>query len=99
MVRRDGVDGVAAGVVLVVGHQQLVSPLKPETAKNGVDAGGRVGNEHEVVGTSSQEPRQNPARLIELPEIVVIEEDQRLAFDLESDARLLVEHRLRSRAE
>ena len=77
----DGIDGVAAGVVLVVGHQQLGSRLQPEATKDRVDAGGRRHIECEIVCPCSKETRQNGARLIELSQVVVIEEEQRFAFD------------------
>jgi hypothetical protein len=74
-----------------------VSALQTEAAENGVDAGGCVDDECEVVRPGAKEIPQNGARLIELPEIVVVEEHQRFALDPTSNAGLLVEHGLRSR--
>ena len=92
--RCDGVDGVSAGVVLVIGHQQLVSRLQPEAAKDRVDAGRRVHDECKVSRSGTKKSRQNGARTIERRQVVVIEEEQRFALDLQADARLLVKHDL-----
>ena len=59
------VEGVAHGVVLVVGGQQLVVRLEAQGAEHRVDAGGRVGDEGQVIGLGAHEGANGRARRVE----------------------------------
>ena len=63
--RRHEVERVAAGVVGVVGGEQLVARRERQRAQHGVDAGGGVAHEGEVVGIGAHERGQRGPRDVE----------------------------------
>src|SRR4051812_5927763 len=93
------VPGVVDGAVLQVGRQHLVLRAEAERAGDHVHPGGRVRDEHEVVRARPEVVAQRPARLLEQPLQSAREELDRPALQLELPALVLLEHRLRARAE
>ena len=97
--RADEVEGVARGVVFVRGDEELVVLVEVERAEDGVDAGGGVGDEGEVVGRSAEEVGQHGAGGVEARLDLVREKTHRLALHLLAQRGLHRQDRARRRAE
>ena len=95
----DVVERVAAGVVLVRRHQQLVELVEVERAQDGVHARRRIRHEREPLGIGADELRQRRARVVEQRLELAHEEAHRLALHLRAILVLLLEHDARRRAE
>ena len=90
---------VAAGVVLVVGRQQLVAGGEGEPAEDGIHAGGGVVDEGEVVRIGADERAERGPRRVEEALQVAGEERDRLGLHPLPDGALRVEDRGRGRSE
>ena len=90
---------VPAGVVGVVGGEQLVARLELERADHGVHAAGRVRNEREIVRICPDEPRQISPGFVEQALEITCQELQRLPLHARAQLRLRLEHRLRAGSE
>jgi hypothetical protein len=55
---RDEIHYVAAGIILVIGHQNFIAALKSQRAKNCIHAGGRVPNKNEILRFRANESRE-----------------------------------------
>jgi hypothetical protein len=95
----DEVERVPHRVVRVVGRQQLVAGREPERAQDGVDPGGRVRHEDEILRIGAEEGRELRARLIEQASEIAHEELHRLSLDAIAPALLLGEDFSRAGAE
>jgi hypothetical protein len=93
------VEHVAAGVVLVVGHEELVAELEAERTKHGVDASRRVGHEHQIFRPRPDEAAQDSACLVEQTLEIAQEELHGVLLHALSEGALCVEHRSRRRTE
>ena len=91
--------GVAAGGVLVVGDEQLVSSRQREGAQGGVDAGGGVRHQCQVVGIRADEAGQGGAGRGEQLGADAQEEAGRVGLELGAQLLLPVQHRQRCGAE
>src|SRR5581483_7190098 len=92
-------DRVAARVVGVARHEQLVPGGEAERADDRVHPGRRVRDEREVVGGRAEERRERRARRGEEPFQIAHEEVDRLALHARPPALLRLEHGGRTRAE
>ncbi len=79
---RDEVQRVAAGVVLVVGREELVTRTERERAEDGVHTGGRIGDERDVIGARADEPSERFSRLVDARLEPAVEELHGLALHL-----------------
>src|SRR5437773_5810630 len=95
----DEVEGVPAGVVGVVGREQLVAGPEGERAQHGVDTARGVDDEGEVIGVGADEGRQRPARGVEAIVQLAREKAHGLGFHLGPERRLMAEDLGRARAE
>ncbi len=84
----DEVDGVATGVVGMVGDEQLVTGGEGEGTEHGVDAGGGVGDEDQVVGSGTEEPAQAGAGRVQQLLQVPLEEAHRVGLHAAPDTVL-----------
>ena len=75
-----GVGGVAAGLVLVVGDDDLVAGTERQGRKHDVDSGGGVGDEHRVRLLASDELAQPTARLDQRRVVLLLEEPHGVRF-------------------
>jgi hypothetical protein len=91
--------GVAAGIVLVVGDQKLVAAPELERTQNGVDPASRVWDEHQLIGSGSQELSQGFSGLIEQTLQRGDEKLDRLPLDSFADLPLGLKDRARATAE
>jgi hypothetical protein len=97
--RRDGVDGVPAGVVGVVRGEDLVPRREVNGPEHGVHARGRIRDEGEAVRIGPDEGAQRPARFVQQPLQFPGQEPRRLGFQPVPEARLGVQHRAGAGAE
>jgi hypothetical protein len=87
----DAVEGVAARVVFVVGHEDFVARLPGKGAEEDVDALGGVADEHEAVGAGAEKPCEfGPGCVPEGFEFVGEEADG-LVFDVVLEGVLALE--------
>ena len=96
---RDEADRVRAGVVAVIGDEQLVPCFELHRAQDGVDAGRRVGDEGEPLGLRADEARELLARGIDSLLELAMEEEHGFALHPRAQLGLLREHLARRRAE
>ena len=73
-------EGVPAGIILVIRDQQFLARLELQGTQHRVHARRRVGNEHQVVGHRPHETRQRATRPIELRFEFPDEEPNRFPF-------------------
>ncbi len=92
-------EGVAAGVVGVVGGEHLVAVAEAQRAHHGVHPGGRIGHERQIVGIGAHEPGQREARLVEQRLQLAREEQHGLPLHPRAQLLLQVEHAPRAGAE
>jgi hypothetical protein len=96
--RRDS-QRVAAGVVRVVGYQELVPGAEAERAQDRVHPGGHVRHEGDVRRLRADEGGERRPRLVEQPLEVAREEADRLPLQALAQALLRFEHGPRAGAE
>jgi hypothetical protein len=90
---RDHVDGVPAGLVGVVGDEDLVARGQPHGAQHGVHARGGVVNQGEVVRIAAKHPGQHTPRRVHPLKAFPVEEGDRVRFHAVPPALLFGEHR------
>ena len=76
--RRDEIEHVAAGVVLVIGGEEFIARLEVQGAEHRVDGGRGVGDPGEVRGRCPEEIAERRARFVEKPLEIAHEELHRL---------------------
>ena len=90
---------VVRGVVLVIGHDELVASREVERAQDRIDSRSRVGDESQVVRVGAHEPAQLGPRRIHPPLPVAGHEVDGLPLELGPQLLLRFQDRLRAGTE